>query len=146
MSKQGINMHSDLIPVAFHKIMQSKFYTLFILSALDKKFAIYTEAKVGQNIQSLLSEKPKKRPYTHDLMNDLFIGLEVHPIQAVIYDINDNIYYARLFLEQSIEEKKHFLEIETRPSDCLTIALMNDLPIFCKKEAFDKAVNIEEYD
>jgi len=137
-------MSSDLIPIAFHKIMQSKFYTLFILSGLDKRFAIYTEPKVGHNIQALLSEKPKTRPYTHDLFNSLLQGLAVELLQAVIYDVQDSLYYARLFVEQSLPDKKQYVEIDARPSDCLTLALMNNIPIFCKKEVLDKVIEVSD--
>lgn len=137
-------MSSDLIPVTFHKIMQSKFYTVFILSGLDKRFAIYTDPKVGQNIQMLLSDKPKARPYTHDLFNSLLQGLDIHLLQTVIYDVQDTVYYAHLFVEQTIDSIKHFLEIDARPSDCLTLALMNDIPIFCKKEVIEKVLEVKE--
>lgn len=137
-------MSSDLIPVTFHKIMQSKFYTVFILSGLDKRFAIYTDPKVGQNIQMLLSDQPKPRPYTHDLFNNLLQGLDINLLQTVIYDVQDTLYYAHLFVEQTIDNKKHFLEIDARPSDCLTLALMNNIPIFCKKEVIEKVVEITD--
>lgn len=137
-------MPSDLIPLTFHKIMQSRVYTLFILSGLDKKFGIYADPKVGQSIQTILSEKPKIRPYTHDLVSSIFEGLNIKLLQTVIYDVQDAVYYARLFLEQTINEQKHILDIDSRPSDCLTLALMHDIPIFCKKDAFDKIIPLEE--
>ncbi len=124
--------------------MQSKFYTVFILSGLDKRFAIYTDPKVGQNIQSLLSDQPKARPYTHDLFNNLLTGLDIRLLQTVIYDVQDTVYYARLFIEQLIGDQKHFLEVDARPSDCLTLALMNNIPIFCKKEVIDKVIEVPE--
>jgi bifunctional DNase/RNase len=53
------------------------------------------------------------------------------------------VYFARLFVEQQIEDKKHLLEIDARPSDCLSLALMNNIPIFCKKDVLDKIINIQ---
>ena len=136
-------MPSDLINVNFHKIMQSKFYTVFILSCLDKRFAIYTDPKVGQNIQTFLAEKPRPRPHTYDLINHLLKGLDIHLLQTVIYDVQDTVYFSRLFVEQQIDDKKHLLEIDARPSDCLSLALMNNIPIFCKKDILDKIINIQ---
>ena len=136
-------MTSDLVPVTFHKILQSKFYTVFLLTCLDKRFAIYTDPKIGQNIQAFLSEKPKPRPNTYDLIKNLLQGLEVQLLQTVIYDVQDTVYFARLFVEQKIGDKRHLLEIDARPSDCLSLALMNNIPIFCKKEIIDKLIAIE---
>ena len=124
--------------------MQAKSYTVFILSALQKQFAIYTDSKVGQNIQMLLSEKEKPRPYTHDLFNHVLQGFDIKLIQTVIYDVQDTVYFARLFAEQQIGEKKHVIELDARPSDCLTLSLMNDLPIYCMKNVVDQLVEIQE--
>ncbi|MBM3192411.1 MAG: bifunctional nuclease family protein [Chlamydiae bacterium] len=136
-------MTSDLVPVNFHKILQSKFYTVFLLTCLDKRFAIYTDPKIGQNIQAFLAEKPKPRPNTYDLIKNLLQGLEVQLLQTVIYDVQDTVYFARLFVEQKRGDKRHLLEIDARPSDCLSLALMNNIPIFCKKEIIDKLIAIE---
>jgi hypothetical protein len=136
-------MASQLIPVNFNKIMQSKSYTVFILGTDEKKFAIYTDPHVGQNIQTYLTEQTKPRPYTYDLMNLIFKGLDVKILQVILFDVEDTVYYARLFLEQGAEEKT-ILEIDARPSDCLTLALMNNIPIFCRKELLEKVIPVED--
>lgn len=137
-------MATELIPVSFHKIMQSQSYTVIILGTDKKKFAIYTEPVIGRNLQVYMTKQQKPRPHTHDLMNSIFKGLNVKILQIVINDIEDTIYFARLFLEQMVGEERHILEIDARPSDCITLALMNNVPVFCKKEILDKAVAVEE--
>lgn len=124
--------------------MQSRAYTVIILGTDQKKFAIYTDPSVGKNIQTFLTEEHKPRPYTHDLINAIFRGLDVKPIQIVITDIEDTIYFARLYLEQQIGEQKTILEIDSRPSDCITLALLLNIPVFCRKEILEKAVPVEE--
>jgi uncharacterized protein len=137
-------MSSELIPVNFNKIMQSRSYTVIILGTEKKRFAIYTEPSVGQNIQIHLTEERKPRPLTHDLLNQVFRGLNIKILQIVINNIEDTIYFARIFLEQQIGEETHILEIDARPSDCITLALMNNVPVFCRKDILDKAVAVEE--
>lgn len=137
-------MSSPLLPVEFHKIMQSGTYTVFILSAEAKRFSIYTAPKVGEMIQSLLSEKPMPRPYTHELMNSILEGLDIKPIQVVIQDVQETVYYARLFLEQTIGDERKIVEIDARPSDCLVLALMNNIPILCHKEAYEKIIPVTD--
>ncbi len=134
----------ELIPITFYKIMQSRSYTVIILGTEAKRFAIYTEPFVGQNIQSYLAMEQKPRPLTHDLVTSLFKGLNITPIQVVITDIEDTIYFARLFLEQTIGDQKVILEIDARPSDCITLALMNNIPFFCRKDIFDQTVAVED--
>ncbi len=124
--------------------MQSRSYTVIILGTSEKRFAIYTDPQVGRHIQTFLTSEQKTRPLTHDLMNSIFRGLNVKPLQIVISDIEDTIYFARLYLEQEIGDQKIILEIDARPSDCVTLALMENIPVFCRKEILEKAVPVEE--
>jgi len=137
-------MATELVPMTYNKIMQSHSYTVIILGNEQKRFAIYTDPSVGRNIQTHLTEEQMPRPYTHDLINAVFRGLNIKPLQIVITDIEDTIYFARLYLEQEVGEQKTILEIDARPSDCITLALLNNIPLFCRKEIFEKAVAVEE--
>jgi bifunctional DNase/RNase len=140
-----MSSESELIPITFNKIMQSRAYTVFILGTEKKRFAIFTDPSVGQNIQLYLTEEKKPRPFTHDLINFIFKGFEIKPLQVVINGIEDTTYFARLYLEQRIDEQKTIvLEIDGRPSDCITVALMHNLPVFCRREILEKAVPVEE--
>ena len=130
--------------IQFNKIMQSPSYTVFILGTDAKQFAIYTSPHVGEQIQMHLTSQIKPRPHTHDLINVIFKGFDVKLLHVVINDVRDTIYYARLFLEQQVGDKRQIMEIDARPSDCLSLALENDIPIFCTKEVFDKVIEVEE--
>jgi len=123
--------------------MQAGSYTVFLLSVEDKYFSIYTAPKVGEMIQSLLSDKPLPRPYTHELMNNVFQGLDIKPLQMVIQDVEDTVYFARLFLEQKVGDERKILELDSRPSDCLVLSLMNNIPILCRREAYEKIIPVE---
>lgn len=124
--------------------MQSRAYTVIILGNDTKQFAIYTEPSVGKNLQLLLTQEQPPRPVTHDLMNAIFTGLDIRLIQVVINNVEDTVYFSRLFLEQTIGEQTQILEIDARPSDCLTFALKHGAPIYCNKEVFDKTVPIRD--
>ncbi len=134
----------ELIPVAFKKLMQSRSYTVIILGTEQKRFAIYTEPNIGKILQNYLTQEPKERPYTFDLMNAIFKGFNIKPIQVVINDIENTTYFARLFLEQQVGDEKHILEIDARPSDCITLALVSNVPLLCRRDIFEKAVAVEE--
>jgi len=125
---------SQLIPVTFNKIMQSKAYTMIILGTESKKFAIYADPQVGYNIQIHLTKDPKPRPYTHDLMSGILSSFNIKILQIVITNLEDTTYFARLFLEQSLGDKQQIIEIDARPSDCITLALMHNVPVFCRSD------------
>jgi uncharacterized protein len=136
--------NKELIPIHVHKVMQSKIYTLFILEGGGKKFSIYAEPSVGVEITNHLSENKIQRPKTIDLVNLILLGVEAEPIRGVIYDVNEHIYKAYLIIKKSFEEKESFVQIDIRPSDCLTLSLIRKTPLFFNKEAFNKASFIED--
>lgn len=138
------SMLSELVQLSFDKIMQTRAYTVVVLGTKEKKFAIYTEPSVGKILQLFLTDTEKARPWTHDLINMLFNGFDIRVIQVVINDVQDTVYFARLFLEQECDGLRHILEIDARPSDCITIALTNNAPVFCTKETLDKTIAVVE--
>ncbi len=135
-------MISDLVPVVLSKIMQSRSYTVIILGDESKKFAIYVEPHVGKNIQTLLTQGKRARPSTFDLIENIFKGCNIRILQIVIHDVENTTFFARLFLELEEGGKKTILELDARPSDCIILALMKDIPVFCKKNVLDKSLAI----
>jgi bifunctional DNase/RNase len=137
-------MFTELIQLNFDKILQTHTYTVVILGTTQKRFAIYTDPSIGKILQLYLTGAEKQRPLTHDLFSSVLKGLEVRIKQVVIIDLQDTVYFARLFLEQFDNDVRHIIEIDARPSDCITLALMNNVPVYCTKEVLDKAMPVED--
>lgn len=131
-------MKGSYLPVTFNKIMQANHYTVFILSCEGKLFPVFSSPSVGVEVQALLAEQPPQRPKTHDLLESIFKGLEVQPLELVFEDVEDDIYYCKLLIEQSQGVQQTIVEVDSRPSDGLLIALKNNLPIYVKKSLLDK--------
>lgn len=129
--------------ITIDKIMQSRAYTVIILSTGTRRFAIYTDPLVGKNLQNLLSNKPASRPLTHHLIDAVFSGFDVRIKQVVINNVEDTVYFARIFLEKQQGDNKEILEVDARPSDSLTLALMHEAPIYATKELLEKIVPID---
>jgi bifunctional DNase/RNase len=139
----------ELVQLAFDKIMQTRSYTEIVLKARDvknqeKKFAIYVDSSVGKTLQAYLTEIEKERPQTHDFISSLFKGFDILVKHVIINDVQDTIYYARLFLEQQRGGVRYVVEIDGRPSDFITIALMHNAPVYCSKDVFEKVVPLVE--
>lgn len=124
--------------------MQTRTYTVVILSAEGKRFAIYTDPSIGKTLQMYLTGVEKPRPLTHDLIDSIFEGYDVRIKQVVINDIQDTIYFARLYLEQVRDGIRHIMELDSRPSDCITLALMNNVPVYCTRNVLEKTIPVEE--
>lgn len=137
-------MNSELVQLSFDKIMQTHTYTVIVLKHGETKFAIYAEPQVGKILQMYLTDIEKARPLTHDLISSICKGFEIQVKQIVIVDVEDTIYYARIFLEQMRGDTKHIVEIDGRPSDFITLALMHNAPVWCVKELLDKIIPVVE--
>lgn len=68
------------------------------------------------------------RPMTHDLIIDLIekTGYELDRVE--INDVEKETYFATLFLKGDDDDK--FIEIDSRPSDAIAVAIRVDAPIF----------------
>lgn len=137
-------MLSEIIQLSFDKIMQTRAYTVVVLGTKEKKFAIYADPNVGRVLQMYLTDTPKPRPLTHDMITSMFLGFEIKVLQVVINDLQDTIYFARIFLELEQQEMRHIVEIDARPSDCLTLALINNAPVYCTREVLEKTIAVED--
>ncbi len=66
------------------------------------------------------------RPMTHDLLKNVFLGLDVRVQKIVVNDLRDDTFYALIWVERSGE----IMSIDSRPSDALALALRMDCPIY----------------
>ena len=66
------------------------------------------------------------RPMTHDLIPDIVekTGFKIDRIE--INDVEEETYYAKIFLKKDDE----IVEIDSRPSDAIAVAIRVDAPIF----------------
>jgi uncharacterized protein len=82
------------------------------------------------------------RPLTHDLVFHLLEDLKARIDKIVINDLRDNTFYARIFISHLGEE----IEVDSRPSDALALALRFDAGIFVEDEVLEKSRKIEVED
>lgn len=82
------------------------------------------------------------RPLTHDLMKNILDTLNVRVEKIFIHTLKENTFYATIYL--SIDDNK-VLEIDSRPSDAMALALRTGSPIFVDSKILEEAGFIEEY-
>ena len=80
------------------------------------------------------------RPMTHDLLCDMLGELEVECTQVSVTELRDNTFFASITLTVNGGE----LEIDSRPSDALAIAVRSGAPIFAAEEVIaESAIEFE---
>lgn len=87
----------------------------------------------AQSIAKEIYHASFPRPLTHDLFKSALEKLGCKVTKVVICDLIDNTFYSRLF----IETKGETLEIDSRPSDAIALALRFSAPIFVEEKVMD---------
>jgi len=105
----------------------------------EKVFVIYVDEGVGAAITMFMSNTPKERPLTHDLMGHLMQALGAKVDRVIINDLKTSTYFARLIIsaENELQQKK-IIELDARPSDCIALATSQKAPIYVSKEVWDE--------
>jgi uncharacterized protein len=76
------------------------------------------------------------RPLTHDLFKSVLERFEGKVSKVVIGDLIDNTFYARLFCEN---KEGASVEIDSRPSDAIALALRFGAPVFVEEKVMDES-------
>ena len=89
----------------------------------------------ARSIASQIEDRRSPRPNTHDLARRVIQGLHAEVVRVVVTDLRGGTYYALLSLRLDGET----IEIDSRPSDAIAIALRAGAPIFVREEIFESA-------
>ncbi len=82
------------------------------------------------------------RPMTHDLLCDMLGELEVKCTQVSVTELRENTFFASITLSVNGRE----LEIDSRPSDALALAVRSGAPIFAAEEVIAESAIEFEHD
>jgi bifunctional DNase/RNase len=110
----------------------------------EKTFIIYIDEAIGQVLSMALKDAKHERPLTHDLVQNIFLGLNVELKRVIINDVNNSTFYARIVLEMENELGKKIIEIDARPSDATVLAVQMGKPIYVSQKVFDTVEDMTE--
>lgn len=137
-------MSSEAIEVSVRGVMPTANGCAVFLGNSDKTFVIYVDHSVGNAIQMTMDGVKKERPLTHDLIGQIFMGLGVKLDQVLINAVNEGTFYARILLRMDNELGKKIIELDSRPSDSMVLALQHSRPIYAAREVFEKVEDMTE--
>jgi bifunctional DNase/RNase len=92
-------------------------------------------------IVSALNDEAPPRPMTHDLTRNILTRLGVSIDRVVIDDLWQGTFYAKIYLLHGDEE----IEIDSRPSDAIALALRFRAPIYMAESVLDAEGQPEDY-
>ncbi len=80
------------------------------------------------------------RPLTHDLLVNILGELEVEVVRVTVTELRENTFHASITIAQNGNE----LEIDSRSSDAIAVAVRAQVPIFAADDVIeDSAIEME---
>lgn len=96
----------------------------------------------AEAIALALQEVEVSRPLTHDLLKNVFKALDAHVVRVEVITLRDDTFFGNIVAEYDGQK----LEIDSRPSDALALAVRTHVPIFVTRSIMDSAGIIPEED
>jgi len=82
------------------------------------------------------------RPMTHDLLKNVIEGMQATVREIAVSDLKSNTFYAIITLEAGGK----LVQIDSRPSDAIALALRAGAPIYVAEKVLDSAGHFEPKD
>ena len=124
----------DVMGITYSQIQQGAYALLLRQRNGDLRVPIVVGTSEAQSIAMRLENVIPPRPMSHDLMVSMFHAFGISLDEVLIYGFKDGVFMSRLKLSTS----EHDLELESRTSDAIALALRTNAPIYATQEVLDK--------
>jgi uncharacterized protein len=101
----------------------------------DKFLPIWIGHPEAAAILMKLQGATPPRPMTHDLLTDVVSELQGEVVKVTVTEMRENTYYARITIVQNGRE----VEIDSRPSDAIALAVRCDAQIFATDDVIEES-------
>jgi bifunctional DNase/RNase len=101
----------------------------------DRYLPIWIGPAEADAIAVRLQEVAVSRPLTHDLLRSIIDALGGNVQYIVVNDLANDTFFARIIMDVD----GRTLEIDSRPSDAIALAVRVQAPIFAEETVLDKA-------
>ena len=107
----------------------------------DRYLPIWIGPAEADAIAVRLQDVAVARPLTHDLLSNMIEQLGGKVAYIVVSDLSNDTFFARIVLDVNGET----VEVDSRPSDAIALAVRVDVPIYAADEVLARAgVVLEE--
>jgi bifunctional DNase/RNase len=101
----------------------------------DRYLPIWIGPAEADAIAVRLQEVSVARPLTHDLLRTVIDSLGATVVHILVNDLENDTFFARIALE--VDGKS--MEIDSRPSDAIALAVRAQVPIYADESVLEKA-------
>jgi bifunctional DNase/RNase len=113
---------------------------LLVDEAQRSAIPIFVGGSEGLSIELRLTKQRYERPLTHDLFDKALSDLDARVHSARVVELKGGTYFGVLVLVT----RERTLELDSRASDAIAMALGNGAPVFVAEKVFEQAgVNLD---
>lgn len=102
----------------------------------ERMFSIMIGIFEASSIDRRIRNQPTQRPLTHDLLASAIELLGGDLQDIVINELREHTYYAKLRIRHDGE----IVEVDSRPSDAIALAVTVDVPIYVAEDILDEVI------
>jgi len=106
----------------------------------DRYLPIWIGPYEAESITIALQEIEVARPQTHDLIKNMMGTLNARLLRVEVVALRDDVFFGSLVVEYNGQT----LNVDSRPSDALALAVRAHVPIMVSREVMDTAGIIPE--
>ena len=132
-------MKKDILPVKIEGVIldqKSRSFVVILKDEIHNKYLpIFIGAFEAQAIALELDGVKLPRPGTHDLIINLKEAMAADIVKVCVCDLKENTFYAVIELRHGGK----LIEVDSRPSDAIAVAIRAKVPVFVAREIMDKA-------
>lgn len=101
----------------------------------NKYLPIWIGSNEADSIAMKLQDLAVPRPLTHDLLRSVIASLGATVTRIIVNDLNEDTFYAKIVLQYNGTT----MEVDSRPSDAIALAVRTEAPIFADDSVVEKA-------
>ena len=121
-----------------HSMAQTHSYVV-VLGEVNglRRLPIIIGGAEAQAIAVALEDMKPVRPLTHDLTKNMMNAFEIDLLEVIISDLQEGVFFAKLVCSSQHDT----VEIDSRTSDAIAMAVRFGCPIYTTDVILDSAVN-----
>ncbi len=125
----------EILGISYSQSQSGAYALIFGEEGQKRRLPIIIGSFEAQAIAIELEKMKPSRPLTHDLFKNFATTFNVSVTEVIIYKFSEGIFYAKLLCFDGIKE----VEIDSRTSDAVAIAVRFKCPIYTYENILDAA-------
>jgi bifunctional DNase/RNase len=133
-SEAAVPVHMELKRIIISEVIDHQMIWLKEVDG-ERVFPIVIGIFEATSIDRRVKKMNSPRPLTHDLIANVVESLGAEIQDIYINELRDHTYFAKLRIRQNGE----LVEIDSRPSDAIALAVTANVPIYVAEDVINEA-------